>query len=178
MSLTSIANNTTMTFSQAIQSELMEVFPNIVASIGIFFVFYLLALLSRQIIRRAFKKLNTYEPLIELAAKISFVVLILVGLITALGTAGVNVSAMVASLGLFGFTLGYAFKDLLSNTLAGVMILFYRPFKIGDKISGKEFVGHVKEVNLRYTVLDDHDHHILVPNSSMLNNIVNVYPSE
>ena len=55
-------------------------------------------------------------------AKLSLIVF---GLVTALGTAGVNVSALVAGLGLTGFALGFAFRDVLSNLLAGVLILLY-----------------------------------------------------
>ena len=49
-----------------------------------------------------------------------------------LGTLGINVSALVAGLGLTGFALGFAFRDALSNVLAGVMILLYHPFHRGD----------------------------------------------
>lgn len=58
----------------------------------------------------------------------------LLGLVTALGTAGVNVSALVTSLGLVGFALGFALKDALSNIISGILLLLYRPFSVGDVI--------------------------------------------
>ena len=60
--------------------------------------------------------------------------LIVIGFISALGTLGIDVTAMVAGLGLTGFALGFALKDVLSNAVAGVLILFYRPFALGDRI--------------------------------------------
>ena len=56
------------------------------------------------------------------------------GLVTALGTLGVDVSALVAGLGLTGFALGFAVKDTISNILAGVLLLVYRPFSKKDYV--------------------------------------------
>ncbi|MFQ5584438.1 MAG: mechanosensitive ion channel family protein, partial [Calditrichia bacterium] len=62
------------------------------------------------------------------------ITVVIIGLITALGTMGIDVSAMIAGLGLTGFALGFAFKDALSNLLAGILIIFYQPFSYGDQI--------------------------------------------
>ena len=53
---------------------------------------------------------------------------------------GINVSAIVAGLGLTGFAFGFAFKDMLSNFISGILIFIYEPFKLGDTIivDGKE----------------------------------------
>ncbi len=97
---------------------------------------------------------------------------LVIGVITALGTVGIDVSALVAGLGLTGFALGFALRDAISNFLAGLMVLFYRPFHRGDRItiSGQE--GQVREIDLRYTTLESEDKTILVPNSQILTNIV------
>jgi small-conductance mechanosensitive channel len=89
------------------------------------------------------------------------------GVITALGTAGVNVSALVAGLGLTGFALGFALRDALSNLLAGILILIYRPFKRHDRISVAGFEGIVIETDLRYTTLQGEDKRILIPNATL-----------
>lgn len=174
MGMNQVTTHTMQTLSETLIHKFTLLLPTIVASFTIFGVIFLIALLARGIVRRVFGRLTTYQPLVELAAKITYVSLVILAVITGLGTAGVNINAMVASLGLFGFTLGFAFKDLLSNTLAGVMILFYRPFKIGDAINGKDFAGKVEEINLRYTILKGENQKVLIPNSNMLNNIVNI----
>jgi small-conductance mechanosensitive channel len=82
---------------------------------------------------------------------------------------GVNVTALVASLGLSGFALGFAARDMLSNLLGGMLILFYHPFRRGDRISVAGSEGIVRQINLRYTLLDCGDRQILIPNSILLN---------
>lgn len=62
------------------------------------------------------------------------------GFVTALGTLGVDITGLIAGLGLTGFALGFALKDIISSTVAGVLILLNRPFTAGDriKVSGVE----------------------------------------
>jgi small-conductance mechanosensitive channel len=97
-------------------------------------------------------------------------VILTCGVITALGTIGVNVSALVAGLGLTGFALGFALRDALSNTLAGVLILFYHPFKLGDRISTSGLEGTVVDIDLRYTTLKPDGRVILIPNQNLFVN--------
>lgn len=117
---------------------------------------------------------DTRRDVILLGAQATKVVILIIGIITALGTAGVNVSALVASLGLTGFALGFAFKDVLSNLLAGAMILFYRPFRHGERITVTTFEGTVSSIDFRYTTLEDAGRKYLIPNSTMLSNVITV----
>lgn len=94
------------------------------------------------------------------------------GVISALGTFGVNISALIASLGLTGFALGFALKDAISNTLAGVLILFYHPFHRGDWISVTGLEGEVADIDLRYTTLSAEGHKIIIPNATLFTNPV------
>lgn len=100
--------------------------------------------------------------------------LLIIAVITALGTFGVNVSALIASLGLTGFALGFAMRDALSNLLAGVMILLYRPFGLGDRISVMGFEGNVTNIDLRYTTLTIDEKTFLIPNSILFTNAITV----
>jgi small-conductance mechanosensitive channel len=100
--------------------------------------------------------------------------LLLFGVITALGTMGVNVSAMVAGLGLTGLALGLALKEVVSNAVAGVLILIYKPFKRGDVVAVLTFKGRTSEINLRYTTLDTPEGRVFVPNMLLLTNVMMV----
>ena len=100
-------------------------------------------------------------------ARTAKVALVLFGLVTALGTVGINISALVAGLGLTGFALGFALRDTISNLLAGVLILLYRPFEIGNRIKIAGFEGDVLTIDLRYTALTGEGHKILIPNSKL-----------
>ena len=97
------------------------------------------------------RRLDTY--LTELLTRTVKLALIVVGIVTALGTVGVDVSALVASLGLTAFAIGFALKDIISNALSGMLVILYKPFKNGDRISVTALEGTVADVNLRYTVL-------------------------
>jgi small-conductance mechanosensitive channel len=85
-----------------------------------------------------------------------------------------DVSALVAGLGLTGFALGFACRDILSNLLAGTLILIYRPFQRNDRIAVLGFEGIVIEIGLRYTALQAEDKKILIPNSNLFTNPVTV----
>ncbi len=146
--------------------------PKVLTSLVLFLTFYLLSLIIKYGTLHTFRKLNNPHGILRLLSKTAQTIIILIGLVTALGTAGINVSALVASLGLVGFAVGFALKDFIANMLAGMLILFYHPFRIGDNISGKDFTGKVLEVNLRYTLLLNEDKHILIPNATLLNNTI------
>ncbi len=96
------------------------------------------------------------------------------GFITALGTLGINVSALVAGLGLTGFALGFALKDTISNLLSGVLILLYRPFEKGNRIKISGYEGIVVSIDLRYTELESEGNKVLIPNSKLFTDSVTV----
>ena len=103
--------------------------------------------------------------------------LLVFGAVTALGTTGINVSALVAGLGLTGFALGFAFRDILANVVAGVLILVYRPFTRNDRVAVAGFEGTVSAIDLRYTTLTTEDKRILIPNSTLFTNAISVAQS-
>jgi small conductance mechanosensitive channel len=94
------------------------------------------------------------------------------GSVTALGTVGINVSALVAGLGLTGFALGFGLKDILSNLVSGILILLYRPFSIHDRISVGGMEGIVTDIDLRYTRLEKEGKAFLIPNSMLITNTI------
>ena len=100
------------------------------------------------------------------------------GFITALGTLGINVTALVAGLGLTGFALGFALKDTISNMLSGILILLYRPFRIGNTIKISGFEGEVVVIDLRYTELSSEGSKILIPNSKLFTDPITVLQKE
>ncbi len=129
--------------------------------------FWLASLLLQKVTRRIGERADVRNDILVLIGRTGSTLLIVLGAITALGTAGVNVSALVAGLGLTGFALGFALRDALSNLLAGILILVYRPFKRHDRISVAGFEGIVIETDLRYTTLQGEDKRILIPNATL-----------
>jgi small-conductance mechanosensitive channel len=140
--------------------------------------FWMVSIAADRAIRRlsVFIRSDT-RYLLDLVRKISRVALVLFGLVSALGTLGVNILALVAGLGLTGFALGFALKDALSNLLAGALILIYRPIRYRDRITVAGFEGTVVQVDLRYTVLEREGLRILIPNAVLFTNPITITSS-
>jgi len=148
--------------------------PRIGGATVIFLVFLFLANLIKRIIIKISEKINLDRNLLLLLARASSITLIIFGLITGLGTLGIDISAIVAGLGLTGFALGFALKDIISNLLSGVLILLYRPFKVGNRIIISGYEGIIISINLRYTELDAEGKKILIPNSKLFTDPITV----
>ena len=154
-------------------AELARVAPRFAAAAAILLGFVLVSV----VLRLALTRVRSLAPAgkrvaFSLLEQLLHAGILGLGLITALGTAGVNVSALVASLGLTGFALGFALKDALSNLLAGLLVLLYRPFRVSDRISVTGLEGVVKSIDLRYTVLEDDAKTYLIPNATLFTNAV------
>lgn len=148
--------------------------PRLFSGVFIFFLFWLAAHFAHKIIMKMTQKSKLNSVIIDLATTTMKVTLLTFGGVTALGTMGINISALVASLGLTGFALGFALRDALSNTLAGILILVYCTFKINDKILVTGFEGIVTKINLRYTTLQAEDAQVLIPNATMFSNPIKI----
>jgi small-conductance mechanosensitive channel len=148
--------------------------PKVIGVVVILVGFLILAKIIRRIITSAAERLEFAENLTLLFARTSSVTLSIFGFITALGTLGINVSALVAGLGLTGFALGFALKDTISNLLSGVLILLYRPFVQGNRIKISGYEGVVVSIDLRYTELDSEGNKVLIPNSKLFTDPITI----
>ena len=141
--------------------------PRVGGFVVIILVFYVLLKLLKSAITKGCERLKLESHLTSLLARTSSITLIIFGFVTALGTLGVNVSALVAGIGLTGFALGFALKDTISNLLSGILILLYQPFKIGNTIKVSGYEGDVVSIDLRYMELNSEGNKILIPNSKL-----------
>lgn len=158
-----------------ISQQIIAFFPKFLVSIIIFLAFYATGSILKKITIKLGSREDDYkQKIFVLIGSTIKTVIILTGLISALGTLGVNIAALVAGLGLTGFALGFALKDALSNLLAGILILFYQPFRYGDKIKVSGCGGIVADINLRYTTLEGDDVEYIIPNSVCFTNWVAV----
>jgi small conductance mechanosensitive channel len=148
--------------------------PTVAVAFSVLLLFLVLSRLAHFGVLRIVEQTRAHGPLGQLLASVARVGLLILGLVTALGTLGVNILGIVASLGLTGFALGFALKDSIANLLAGVLILLYRPFEVGDRIDVGGLAGRVTQVDLRYTELDSENERVLVPNAKMLTDPIRV----
>jgi len=143
--------------------------------VGSFLVFLLLAAVARRAVSGVLTRLHVNRDVIQLLGQVLFYTLVVMGLVTGLGTMGVHVGGLIAGLGLGGFAVGFALRDAISNVLAGVMLLIHQPFRVGQRIGVAGLEGRVTEINLRYTILQADDAHHLIPNQMLFTNTVKVH---
>jgi small conductance mechanosensitive channel len=139
------------------------------AGIGLFVIFigylvakYLMRVISQPVCRRVDETLGKF------VGKMVFY-LTMFGVVGAvLSKLGAPLGGLAAMLAAAGFAIGLAFQGTLSNFAAGVLMLVFRPFKVGDIVTAASVTGKVNEIDLFTTTLDTPDNRrIIVPNSSI-----------
>jgi small conductance mechanosensitive channel len=153
-------------------NQLLLFSPKVVISFIVLFLFWFASVVFEKIVHRIFEKRGLNGDVLSLMKQAAKTTLLVLGVVTALGTIGINISALVAGLGLTGFALGFALKDILSNFVAGILILVYHPYRRDDRISVSGLEGIVIEIDLRYTTLQAEDKRILIPNSTLFTNAI------
>ncbi|MFQ5598192.1 MAG: mechanosensitive ion channel family protein [Nitrospiria bacterium] len=148
----------------------------ILSAIAIFLIFYGASVALDQILKRVSARFDTStSEVFRLLSNSQKGLLIAIGLVLSLSELGFDVSALVAGLGLTGFALGLALKDAVSNLVAGVMIVLYKPIEIGDVIEISGTKGVVSNINLRYITLETDNNTNLVPNSLFLSHKLAIF---
>jgi len=108
------------------------------------------------------------SPVIGVVVTGPYYLIILVGILIGLDQMGVRIAPILTGLGLGGFVLGLALRDVLSNLISGVMMLLYKPLERGDSVTVSGYNGEVEEINLRYTTLRRDGERFLIPNATLL----------
>lgn len=92
------------------------------------------------------------------------------GILLALGQLGLNITGLLAGLGVAGLALGFAAKDTLANFIAGLTILWDRPFRVGDRVEVDGEFGQVKRITLRSTrIHTNRNIVVIIPNQNIVN---------
>jgi small conductance mechanosensitive channel len=141
----------------------------------ILLVFRLFSRISRKVVRKAIRtsSLQVSKLLERTALSVTGAVVMILGVLVALSQLGVKVGPMVAGLGVVGFIIGFALQDTLGNFAAGVMILLYRPYDVGDLIEVAGGSGRVSHMTLVATTILTLDHRTLViPNNKIWGDVI------
>ena len=122
---------------------------------------------------RAITKADIDVTLSRFLSSIVYMVLIVFVVLTALSALGVNTTNFLAILGAAGLAVGLALKDSLSNFAAGVMLVFFRPFKLGDCVEAAGISGTVISIKIFNTILRTSDNRVItVPNALIYANTI------
>ena len=127
-----------------------------------------------NIIRTRLSRIKSFDATMSpvIASVIRYVIL-LIAFVAGLGSFGIETTSIIAVIGAAGLAVGLALQGTLSNVAAGVMLLFLRPFKVGDWMETGTVSGTVNEIGLFSTIINTFDNiYISVPNSSIWGSII------
>lgn len=147
----------------------------IAAAIAIFLIGRWVAKLLKSISARMMEKAKLDHTLTAFFSNLVFMAVLVFAGLAALGQLGIETTSFVAVIGAAGLAIALAFQGSLSNIASGFLLIFFRPFKVGDYIEAAGVSGSVKEIHLFTTTLNTPDNKtIIIPNAKLTDdNIIN-----
>lgn len=154
--------------------------PRIVAAIVILLIGHVVGLLVRRLARGALQDRHT-PSFVTVMSKVAGGIVVAVAIIIALTVIFPSVKPvdLLAGAGLFSIAIGFAFRDIFENLLAGVLLLFRQPFESGDQVEVEGAEGTVDSITIRETRIRTYDGQLkIVPNSDVYKNAIRVQTAE
>ena len=149
--------------------------PAFVLSIILFILFYILSVVASRVIRRATR--GPRQNLGMVFARLVQATTILLGLLVAVSVVAPSFqpSDLIKVLGIGGVAIGFAFQNILQNFVAGLLLLWAEPFRIGDEIKVDAYEGTVEEIQTRATIIKTYDERrVVIPNADLFTHSVTV----
>jgi small conductance mechanosensitive channel len=142
--------------------------PALIVAIIVFFLFYFISIFVSRIIRRAAP--HNRANLGVVFGRLTGGITILLGLLVAFSIVAPSFQAsdLIKILGISGVAIGFAFQNILQNFLAGLLLLWSEPFRVGDEIKIDSFEGTVQEIQTRATIIKTYDERqVVIPNADL-----------
>ena len=150
---------------------------DVIGAIAILVIGWLLSGWARRAVDRGLSKFDKFDVTLRtFFASLAKYLVIIITVVAVLNQFGVQTASLIAVLGAAGLAIGLALQGTLSNVAAGVMLLIFRPFRVGDFIEAGGISGTVKAVTLFVTELATPDNvHIVAPNAQLWGTAVKNY---
>ncbi len=158
---------------EQIKMGLIKMVPEMILATLSFVLILVIARMLKRYTRLYILRKSDDLLLANFLSKTLFTVIIIFGTVVSLGVMGLSgtVTKILAGAGLSGFIIGFAFKDIGENFLAGILLAFKRPFRIGDLIETNGLSGTVYDFKLRETLIKTPDGvDAFIPNSIIIKN--------
>lgn len=149
--------------------------PGIILGLVVFYAFYVLSGFAQRQFVRGLNRFRRFQRLSALLGRIVRAGVIAGGFMIALTVAlpSFQPAELIQVLGIGGLAVGFAFRDIFENFMAGVLIIFTQPFGIGDEIAINDYEGKVEDIQIRATYLKTFDGRLVViPNADLFKNSV------
>jgi small conductance mechanosensitive channel len=161
---------------QAVADLLAAYGLKVAGAIAVLVIGWIVARSVRGAARKGLKRMNLDATLIPFMSNLIYYLLLIFVVIAVLGLFGIPTTSFIAVLGAAGLAVGLALQGTLSNFAAGVMLLVFRPFKVGDFIEAGGASGSVQEISVFSTTLHSPDNvRIVVPNSAVYGETIKNY---
>ncbi len=162
--------------AQDVVNGLLVAIPNLAVGLLVFAAFALIgAGVKAAVARLTEARLRTHRNAGQAVGRLAQGLVIFVGLLVALSAAlpSFQLGDVVQVLGISSVAIGFAFRDILQNFLAGILLLITQPFRIGDQIVAKGFEGTVEEIQTRATFIRTYDgRRVVIPNADLFTDTV------
>ena len=156
----------------------ISMLPNLVVALFVLIIFYVMGKLARKAVVNILKKATDNKTITNLMETIIGIIIIGIGVFIALSVLQLDgaVTSLLAGAGIIGLALGFAFQDIASNFISGVILSVRHPFGIGDIIETNDVYGTVQKLNLRNTILKTMNGQIVyMPNKKVFENALTNY---
>lgn len=161
---------------QYLLDRAVEFIPNLIVAIIIFVATLFVAQLGAGMVRKALQRRRSNPEVTLLLARLTQWTILSFGVIWALAQVKFDVTGFVAGLGIAGFTVGFALKDIAENFVAGILLLIQQPFSIGDSVQVKDYGGVVADIQIRSTTILTWDGLlVIIPNAAVYSNPITNY---
>ncbi len=146
----------------------------IIGAVLILIIGRILSNILGSLVSKALTKGKLEPSLVGFLVSLTKIAVIVFSVIAALAKFGVETTSFVAVLGAVGFAVGFALQGSLANFAAGVMILLFKPIKVGDLVETSGFLGTISEIGLFVTIMDTLDNRrIIIPNGKLTSDVIN-----
>ena len=150
--------------------------PKILGGLGIFVAGFIVSSWCAKLFGRWLEKKPLEPPIRMLLTRVLHVLILAFVLVIALGTLGVDIAPLVAGIGVAGVGIGLALQGVLGNLVAGLLIIFTKPFRVGEYIEIIGVHGEVREIDLFSTSLIHPDQsRVVIPNRKIVGEILHNY---
>lgn len=145
-----------------------SIVPRVLAATVVILLFWLIARAIRWALSFLFRRVISDVTVESLIKQLTYYAILSLGFFVGVDALGFDPTTVATGIGLTGVVLGFALRDVLSNFVSGLLLLFLRPFEIGDQIVIGELEGSVERIELRATRLRAYDGRVmLVPNAEV-----------
>lgn len=159
-------------------ATLIEMLPNLAVALIVVILFIVLGKLARKAVKKLLYKITPNKTIINLLETVAGVIVTGIGIFIALSILQLDgtVTSLLAGAGIIGLALGFAFQDIASNFISGVILSIRHPFGIGDIIETNDHFGTVLRLTLRNTIIRTPQGQVVyIPNKEVFESPVENY---